>query len=70
VRAALTAERFSAPNALSAGIVEATASEAEVLTQAIALAQRYAGLDRKILGHHKVMVHGGEAAFLGATTAK
>ena len=70
VRAALTAERFSAPNALSAGIVEATASEAEVLTQAIALAQRYAGLDRKILGHHKVMVHGDEAAFLGATTAK
>jgi len=66
VRAALTAERFSAPTALAAGIVEATASESEVLPQAIALAERYATLDRKILAHHKVMVHGEEAAFLGA----
>jgi enoyl-CoA hydratase/carnithine racemase len=66
-RAALTAERFSAPDALSAGIIEATASEAEVVTQAIALAERYASLDRKILAHHKVMIHGDEAAFLGAT---
>jgi enoyl-CoA hydratase/carnithine racemase len=70
VRAALTAERFSAPNALSAGIVEATASEADVLTQAITLAERYATLDRKILAHHKVMVHGEEAAFLGAVVSK
>src|ERR1700684_3949162 len=38
VRAALTAERFSAPNAFSAGIVEATASDVDVLPQAIALA--------------------------------
>ena len=66
-RAALTAERFSAPDALSAGIIEATASEAEVVTQAIALAERYASLDRKNLAHHKVMIHGDEAAFLGAT---
>jgi enoyl-CoA hydratase/carnithine racemase len=66
VRAALTAERFSAPTALAAGIVEATASESEVLAQAITLAERYATLDRKILAHHKVMVHGEEAVFLGA----
>jgi Delta3-Delta2-enoyl-CoA isomerase len=69
-RAALTAERFSARDALSAGIIEATASEAEVVTQAIALAERYAGLDRKILAHHKVMIHGDEAAFLGATVRR
>ena len=66
-RAALTAERFSAPDALSAGIIEATASEDEVVTRAIALAERYASLDRKILAHHKVMIHGDEAAFLSAT---
>jgi enoyl-CoA hydratase/carnithine racemase len=65
VRAATTAERFSAPSALSAGIIETTASEADVLTQAIALAERYATLDRKILAHHKHMFHGAEAAFLG-----
>jgi enoyl-CoA hydratase/carnithine racemase len=69
-RAALTAERFSARDALSAGIIEATASETEVVTQAIALAERYAGLDRKILAHHKVMIHGDEAAFLGATVRR
>jgi enoyl-CoA hydratase/carnithine racemase len=66
-RAALTAERFGAPDALSAGIIEATASEDEVVTRAIALAERYASLDRKILAHHKVMIHGDEAAFLSAT---
>ena len=66
-RAALTAERFSAPEALAAGIIEATASETDVVTHAIALAERYANLDRKILAHHKVLIHGEEAAFLGAT---
>jgi enoyl-CoA hydratase/carnithine racemase len=69
-RAAMTAERFSGPNALSAGIVEATASEADLLSQAITLAERYATLDRKILAHHKAMLHGDEAAFLGAEIAR
>jgi Delta3-Delta2-enoyl-CoA isomerase len=68
-RAALTAYRFSAPDALAGGIVDATASEGELVAQAIALAERYATLNRKILAHHKGMVHGGEAAFLGATVA-
>jgi Delta3-Delta2-enoyl-CoA isomerase len=66
-RAALTAERFSGPAALSSGIIEATASESEVMTKAIALAERYSSLDRKILAHHKGMIHGDEAAFLGVT---
>jgi enoyl-CoA hydratase/carnithine racemase len=70
VRAALTAERFSGPNALAAGIVEATASEGDVVSDAVTLAERYATLDRKILAHHKVMLHGDEAAFLGAEMAR
>jgi enoyl-CoA hydratase/carnithine racemase len=69
-RAALTAERFSAPDAVAAGIIEATASEAEVLSHAITLAERYANLNRKILAHHKIMIHGEEAAFLGAAVPK
>jgi enoyl-CoA hydratase/carnithine racemase len=70
VRAALTAERFGGPNALASGVVEATATEADLLTQATTLAERYATLDRKILAHHKVLVHGEEAAFLGAEVTK
>ncbi len=66
-RAALTAQRFSAAEALATGIIEATASEDDVLTAAIALAERFANLNRKILAHHKVLAHGEEAAFLGAS---
>jgi Delta3-Delta2-enoyl-CoA isomerase len=69
-RAALTAQRFNASEALSGGIIEATASESDVLSDAIAMAERYATLNRKILGHHKAMIHGEEATYLGATVAK
>jgi enoyl-CoA hydratase/carnithine racemase len=64
-QAALTAQRFRGRQALSAGIIEATAGEADVVPHAIALAERYATLDRKILARHKFLVHGGEAASLG-----
>jgi enoyl-CoA hydratase/carnithine racemase len=69
-RAAMTAQRFSAPEALDAGIVESVATEANVVGEAIALAERYATLNRKILAHHKTLIHGHEAALLGAAIAK
>ena len=65
--AALTAERYGGPAAVAAGIVEETASEADVLVQALAIAERYAKLDRRVLAKHKVFAHGAEAAHLGAS---
>jgi enoyl-CoA hydratase/carnithine racemase len=65
--AALTAHRYAAPEALTAGIIDATAADSEVLSHAIEVAERYAQLDRKILARHKVLAHGDEAAYLGYT---
>jgi enoyl-CoA hydratase/carnithine racemase len=65
--AALTAHRYGAPEALAAGIIDATAADSEVLTHAIEVAERYAHLNRKILARHKVLAHGDEAAHLGYT---
>lgn len=67
VHAALTAERYGGSDAVTAGIVEETAVNAEVLPRAIAIAERYATLDRKVLAKHKVFAHGSEAAHLGAS---
>jgi enoyl-CoA hydratase/carnithine racemase len=63
--AATTAKRFNGPDALAAGIVEATASEDDVLRHAIDVAAQYATLDRTTLSKHKYLAHGGEAKFLG-----
>jgi enoyl-CoA hydratase/carnithine racemase len=63
--AATTAKRFNGPDALAAGIVEATASEGEVLRHAIDVAARYANLDRTTLSKHKYLAHGDEAKLLG-----
>ncbi|HEV3268262.1 MAG TPA: enoyl-CoA hydratase/isomerase family protein [Acidimicrobiales bacterium] len=65
--AATTARRFTGPDALAAGIVEATASEGELLAHAIEVATRYASLDRATLSKHKYLAHGEEAALLGWT---
>jgi enoyl-CoA hydratase/carnithine racemase len=65
--AGLTAKRFSGPDALAAGIVEAITSEADVLRQAIGVAERFSGLDRATLARHKHLAHGDEAALLGFT---
>ncbi|MGC2485691.1 MAG: enoyl-CoA hydratase/isomerase family protein [Acidimicrobiales bacterium] len=64
--AALTAQRYGGPAAVAAGIVEQAAGEAEVLTQALTIADRYATLDRAVMAKHKVFAHGAEAAHLGA----
>jgi len=67
VMAATTAKRFNAAEALHAGIIEATASEEEVLRHAIDVASRYASLDRGTLARHKGLAHGEESALLGWT---
>jgi Delta3-Delta2-enoyl-CoA isomerase len=63
--AATTARRFSGPDALAAGIVEATAVEDNVLPHALEVAERYSTLHRSTLAHHKRLAHGEVAAFLG-----
>jgi enoyl-CoA hydratase/carnithine racemase len=65
--AATTARRFSGPDALRFGIVEAVASEDDVLPNAIGVAESMAKLDRSTLGQHKRLAHGAEAEFLGFT---
>jgi Delta3-Delta2-enoyl-CoA isomerase len=63
--AATTARRYSGPDALAAGIVEATAVEDHVLAHALEVAERYSTLHRSTLLHHKRLAHGEVAASLG-----
>ena len=65
--AATTARRFSGPDALRCGIVEAVAGEGDVLAQALVVAESMANLDRPTLGAHKRLIHGAEATLLGFT---
>lgn len=65
--AATTARRFSGPDALRFGIVEAVAGEDAVLSHAIGVAESMATLDRPTLAVHKRLIHGAEAAHLGFT---
>jgi len=63
--AAFTSKRFTGPDALAAGIVEATTTEDQVVRHAIDVAESYVMADRNILAQHKRLAHGEEAAFLG-----
>jgi enoyl-CoA hydratase/carnithine racemase len=63
--AATTARRFSGPEAVQYGIVEAVAGEADVLAHALKIAESTANLDRPTLGVHKRLAHAAEAQFLG-----
>jgi enoyl-CoA hydratase/carnithine racemase len=65
IAAATTAHRFTGPDARAFGIVESIEQESELLDHAIGVAERYATLDRKILGEHKRLIHGDEARLLG-----
>jgi len=65
IAAATTAHRFTGPDARAFGIVESIAEESELLDHALGVAERYAALDRKILGEHKRLIHGDEARLLG-----
>jgi enoyl-CoA hydratase/carnithine racemase len=63
--AVITARRFTGPEALAVGIVEATTSEDEVLKRAIDVAENAARLDRATLAAHKRMINGEQARRLG-----
>ena len=63
--ASTTARRFSGPDAVRFGIVEAVASEADLLGHAVVVAESLASLDRTTLAEHKWLAHGSEAQFLG-----
>jgi enoyl-CoA hydratase/carnithine racemase len=63
--AATTARRFSGPDALRFGIVDAVAGEDDVLAHALVVAESLANLNRPTLGVHKRLIHGAEAALLG-----
>ena len=63
--AATTARRFSGTDAVHFGIIDAVASEEELLAHALLVAESFATLDRKTLGEHKWLVHGNEAQLLG-----
>ena len=65
--AATTARRFPALDAMAHGIIEAVASEQDLLDDAVELAERMSTLDRATLTRHKTVIHGAEATFLGFT---
>jgi enoyl-CoA hydratase/carnithine racemase len=65
ILAATTAHRFTGQDAHARGVVEAVASEDEVLSHALGVADRFATLNRKVLGIHKRIIHGAEAERLG-----
>jgi Delta3-Delta2-enoyl-CoA isomerase len=60
-----TARRYSAPEALAAGIVEHTASEDAVLDRAVAIASTVAGKDRAVIAEHKRMLFAESARICG-----
>ncbi len=63
--AATTAKRFTGPDALAAGIVEAITTEDQVLRHAIDVAESFVMLNRVTLSKHKYLAHVDEAKLLG-----
>ena len=63
--AATTARRFAAPEAKQFGIIEAVASQDELLGHALGVAEAMSTLDRITLAMHKWLAHGDEATLLG-----
>lgn len=65
ITAITTARRYGGPDALAAGIVEATASEDQVVAHAQEVASKVAALDRRTLEVHKRLAHQAAARRLG-----
>ena len=65
INAMLTAHRYGASEAKSAGIVEATSSEGELLSDAIAIASGMATKDRGAIAAHKRLAYRSFVASLG-----
>jgi Delta3-Delta2-enoyl-CoA isomerase len=57
-RAALTGHRFSAQEAVVAGLAAEAVPEDEVLTRAIAVATSMADKNRSVIGTHKLLLYG------------
>ncbi len=57
IESIVTGRRFSAPEAVAAGIVEEQADAAEVVERAVALAAAMAGKDRSVVRVHKRLAH-------------
>lgn len=66
--AMMTARRFSAPEALTAGIVQEVSAERDLVERALAVAEVMAVKNRSVLVEHKRLVYGDLAAFLEGTT--
>jgi enoyl-CoA hydratase/carnithine racemase len=64
--AIVTGRRYSAREAQAAGIVHRTASEADVLADAVAMARKLAGKDRAALAEHKRLLYGEVIRVCGA----
>jgi enoyl-CoA hydratase/carnithine racemase len=64
-RAALTAHRYGAPEALAHGIIDAVASVDQLVSHALAIAQSATSFDRKAIRYQKRVIHGDEAQHLG-----
>ena len=63
--AMMTGRRYGADEALTAGIVDHTAPEADVLTRALELATPMAGKDRSVIAAHKRLLYADAAAVCG-----
>ena len=51
-----TGRRYTAPDAVAAGLVEHTAADADVVALAVELAAPYAAKDRSVVAAHKQML--------------
>lgn len=64
IHAIMTAHRYAAPEALTAGIVEEIANEDTLLSRAVEVADAMSVKDRSVLAAHKRIAYGAAAAFL------
>jgi enoyl-CoA hydratase/carnithine racemase len=69
INAMLTGHRFTALEALSAGIVEATAPDDEVVSRALEVASAMVDKDRRVLAAHKRVAFAEVVAVLGFSVA-
>jgi len=66
--AMMTGRRYTATEALTAGIVHRIAPEDEVLETAVAWADEYAGKTRHVIAEHKMLSYGPAIRLCGITT--
>jgi Delta3-Delta2-enoyl-CoA isomerase len=67
--AMMTGRRYTAPEALAAGIVAETTTQDELLDLAVARAEEQAGKDRSVIARHKELLFGGALRTCGVGPA-